>query len=73
MLINKRDAHTQSNPQFFTNECWHMFVQMGIGCRREGVQGSGPADKEHLHPLCHAKLLEKSMRLALTCAKKLHL
>jgi hypothetical protein len=50
-----------------------MFVQMGIGCRREGVQGSGPADKEHLHPLCHAKLLEKSMRLALTCAKKLHL
>jgi hypothetical protein len=23
---------------------------------REGVQGSGPADKEHLHPLCHAKL-----------------
>jgi hypothetical protein len=35
MLIHKRDAHTQSNPQFFTNECWHMFVQMGIGCRRE--------------------------------------
>jgi hypothetical protein len=27
-------SHLQ-NPQFFTNECWHMFVQMGIGCRQE--------------------------------------